>query len=331
MGRGKHCTPEKRNIIVQLRNLGKTYKDIQEICGCSAKMIHNALNFKEMPENRGIRRKTTPHEDRSIVRYSRVQPFASSSKIKNDLSLNVSGVTIRRRLKEQNLKACHPRKVPLLATRHVKARLEFAKSHLNWPITKWRNILWSDESKIVLFGGKGSRQYVRRPPNTENDPRYTLKTVKHGGLSIMVWACFSYSGVGPIFMIDGIMDRSVYVNILENVMFPYANREMPLKWTFQQDNDPKHTSKLVKSWMASKRIDLMSWPAQSPDLNPIENLWGDVKRYVANANPTSRSQLREVVQKSWERIPVKRCQDLVDSMPRRCQAVIKNNGYTTKY
>jgi len=70
----------------------------------------------------------------------------------------------------------------------------------------------------------------------------------------MVWACFSYSGVGPIRLIDEIMDQHVYVNILRNVILSYIDDEMTLIWTFQQNNDPKHTSKLVKDWFSQKKL-----------------------------------------------------------------------------
>jgi len=87
----------------------------------------------------------------------------------------------------------------------------------------------------------------------------------------MVWACFSYYGVGPIHWIQGIMDQHIYTDLLENVMLPYAEDDMPLAWTFQQDNDPKHTSQKARKWFEQKSIRVMQWSAQSPDLNPIEN------------------------------------------------------------
>ena len=90
----------------------------------------------------------------------------------------------------------------------------------------------------------------------------------------MIWGCFSYYGVGPIYHIPGIMDQFGYIKILEEVMLPYAEEEMPLKWVFQQDNDPKHTSKRAASWFQTNKIKVMEWPAQSPDLNPIEKLVG---------------------------------------------------------
>ena len=89
----------------------------------------------------------------------------------------------------------------MLSTKHVRNRIEFAKQHLDWPVSKWRKILWTDESKIVLFGGKTSRSYVSQPPKVEYNPRLTSKTIKHGGSNVMVWACFSYYVVVPIYWI----------------------------------------------------------------------------------------------------------------------------------
>ena len=124
----------------------------------------------------------------------------------------------------------------------------------------------------------------------------------------MIWGCFSYYGVGPIYRIPGIMDQFEYIRILEEVMLPYAEEEMPLRWTFQQDNDPKHTSKRAKAWFQMNRIQLMEWPAQSPDLNPIENLWADLKSAVHEAKPRNKEELWNTVQLTWAAIPVERCQ-----------------------
>ena len=81
-----------------------------------------------------------------------------------------------------------------------------------WPVSKWRNILWTDESKIVLYGGKGSRSFVRLSPKVQYNSRFASKNIKHGGSIVMVWACFLYYGVGPIYWIKTIMDQHVYVD-----------------------------------------------------------------------------------------------------------------------
>ena len=147
--------------------------------------------------------------------------------------------------------------------------MKFAKQRVHKNLNFWQNVLWTDESKFNWFGSDG-KQYVRRSRNQELSPRYTLKTVKHGGGNVIVWGSFSWCGVGPLHRIQGTMDQHMYKEILENVMLPYAEENLPLVWKFQQDNDPKHTAKIVKMWFNAKKINVLEWPAQSADLNPIE-------------------------------------------------------------
>ena len=159
-----------------------------------------------------------------------------------------------------------------------------------------------------------------------------MPTVKHGGGNIIFWGCFADSGVGPLVKINGIMKKEQYKKILEdNLKDTAANLQLGHQWTFMQDNDPKHTSKLVKNWLESNRINVLEWPAQSPDLNPIENLWRTLKVRVQKRNPTNFTQLEDFCQDEWHKLTQTDCNNLIKHYYKRLEAVIKNKGNAIDY
>lgn len=147
----------------------------------------------------------------------------------------------------------------------------------------------------------------------------------------MVWGAFSAKGIGPLHRIDGIMNKKVYLNILENVMLPYAKRLFGRGFIYQQDNDPKHRAAEVQEWFRRRRVILMEWPSQSPDLNIIEQLWEELQRRLAGKRATNIVEKFTQLEEEWKKIPQSTIDALIDSMPRRCQAVIDAKGFATKY
>lgn len=251
--------------------------------------------------------------------------------IKQKIGANfVSNRTIQRRLCDAGLFGRRAAKKPFLKSVHVKARLLFAQKHVDLTVDDWKKFLWSDESKFNMVCNDGPG-YVRRPIGKRFHPKYTQGTIKHGGGNIMVWGCFSFAGIGPLYRVNGKMDQVQYREILTNHMLPFARQNMPRGWQFQHDNDPKHTANSVKKWIAKNKVKVLSWPAMSPDLNPIENLWNEVERSMKGQKHHNPNILFESVQQAWVSLPKKLLENLVESMPRRCQAIIDAKGYATKY
>lgn len=156
-------------------------------------------------------------------------------------------------------------------------------------------------------------------------------TVKHDK-KINVWGCFSASGVGSLRGIEGIMNQEIYLDIVEEPMLHSDHllfgRE---NWIFQQDNDPKHTVNRVKNWLTENDCIPMQWPAQSPDLNPIVNLWSIVDRRLCNRQCNTEAELFQFLLEGWNSLPVDLLNRLVDSLPDRCRAVSESRGFPTKY
>ncbi len=187
----------------------------------------------------------------------------------------------------------------------------------------------SDEMMVNLFGSDGVKR-VWRQPGEEYKDKCVLPTVKHGGGSVMVWGCMSAAGTGELQFIEKTMNVNMYCNIMKQSMIP-SLRRLGRRAGFQHDNNPKHTSKMTTVLLKKLRVKVMDWPSMSPELNPIEHLWGILKWKVAKHKVSNIHQLCNVVMKEWKRTPVATCEALVNSMPKRVQALLENNGGHTKY
>lgn len=242
------------------------------------------------------------------------------TKLAHEMSKNVSCRTIRRSFCFVNLHGRVACKKPLLSKANIAKRYEHAKIWLNYTNEDREKIIWSDETKINLFRSDG-KDYVRRKPGTRYDDKNLSPTVKYGGGSVMVWACFSSKGVGKLTIIDGIMNAEEYCRILDSCLFESSRKLGMPNFVFQQDNDPKHTSAHVKGYMTDRKIISMSWPPQSPDMNPIENLWRHLKTVVASKTPKNIKQLKEIIVEEWNKIDKGICQNLVSSMHQRAYAL----------
>lgn len=336
----RHTQIQIRERVIKFSEEGKSSREIASLLSIGKSTVNDIIvkyragyGLKDRPRS-GRPRKTSKKVDRIIKRKSTADVKKTAAEIAREIQdenlANVSRSTVTRRLHDVGLFGRIGIKKPLISKKNKKARLQFAKDHQNWTVEDWKKVAFSDESKFNLFGSDG-RQHVRRPIGTRNDVRYQIPTVKHGGGSVMVWGVFSAQGVGPLVEINGNMNAAIYKDILERNLLAYAEETMPQDWIFQQDNDPKHTSKLLKQWFSASNVRVLSWPSQSPDLNPIEHLWEKLDRQVRKHTYSNKVTLFKSLKEEWGKIPPACINRLIESMPHSCAAVIAAKGMATKY
>jgi hypothetical protein len=279
----------------------------------------------------GRPRKTTPKDDALIVRQVMKSRRASCPSIREELGFqSVSVRTVERRIMESGLfnSGWTKRKSFVSEVNRVK-RVAWAKEHLNWSLAQWHSVIWSDESPFVLRYNRKTRCY--RLKGDYYNPETMTGTVKHDA-KLMVWGCFAAHGVGKLHRIQGIMVKEMYHQILIHQLRPSANILFPNgNYIFQQDNDPKHTAIIIRNYINNTNLPTMDWPAQSPDLNPIENLWSILDNTTKSRKPQNLEELFDVLNEAWKTLPVDRLTQLVDSMPDRCRQVIESKGYPIRY
>ena len=231
----------------------------------------------------------------------------------------ISERTTHRTLKQMGYSSRRPHRVPLLSAKNRKQRLQFAQAHQNWTIEDWKNVAWSDESRFLLRHSDG-RVRIWCKEHESMDPSCLVSTVQAGGGGVMVWGIFSWHTLGPLVPIEHRLNATAYLSIVADHVHPFMTTVYPSSdGYFQQDNAPCHKAQIISDWFLEhdNEFTLLKWPPQSPDLNPIEQLW-DVVEWeirIMDVQPTNLQQLRDAIMSIWTKISEECFQHLVESMP----------------
>lgn len=243
--------------------------------------------------------------------------------------------TVWNYLKEEGLKGYVSPKKPWLTDKQKDARLKFAKDHITWECEDWKRVMFSDETIFSRVGSFGKTYYYKRPESRDLQPHQIQNTMQGGGGKLMMWGCMSYYGVGDVCWIPGKINSAVYVEVLDDYVL--ASRDWccmdPTTFIFQQDNARVHTTCLVKDFFTKYGIVVLEWPANSPDLSPIENIWAFIKRRLSQypEEPKNLEELWKRIQDIWTNIPIEVIHKLYAGMQKRMQMVIQNKGGHIKH
>ena len=144
-----------------------------------------------------------------------------------------------------------------------------------------------------------------------------------------MYGCFSGKGFGRIYCFTNNLNADLLCTIYKNTLLPSAKTFFGKDnntWSLQEDNDPKHRSRKAKDWKADHQVKSLSWPSQSPDLNPIENVWAVLKAHVSIYKPSSVKELIQVIKKEWKKLNNVFAENLVASMKNHVSLILSNEG-----
>ena len=190
----KELSLDLRKQIVEAYKAGEGYKKVAKRFNVSKSGVQRIVKKFEKTETlvnksgRGRKRKISKILERKLVREASKNPRVTADTLVNDAAtsgVNVSKKTVTRALQQNGLQAYRPRKTPFLKKRHLTARLKYANDNLQKDYSHWKRVIWSDETKIELFGHR-SVAYVWRKTGEAHNPKATVQTVKHGGGNIML-------------------------------------------------------------------------------------------------------------------------------------------------
>ena len=231
----------------------------------------------------------------------------------------MSVATVGRIRKELGWTKTAPRYCQMIRDVNQLKRLEWCKARLAGK-EQFETVIFTDESTIQI------ERHSRRCYHKKGEPRKLKPKPKHP-LKIHVWGGISKRGATPIVLFTGILIATRFTKILEQSLLPFIEKSYPEGHQFYQDNDPKHTSKFAQSFFAEKKINWWHSPPESPDLNPIELVWGSMKTYLRDCvKPCNQEELIQGIKDYWKTLTPECCCRYINHLQRVMPAVVIAEG-----
>ena len=306
-------TVDQKKTIINLIEGNFSQSHIADLLNVSQSCISKFLkrwNCRNNVENlcrSGRPRKSDSRSDRRLIRHVKCHRKQTLKEITNTvnqiLPRPLSSRTVRQRLRSHGFTRRRIRKTIVISRVNRVRRVSWCRQKLTWNVKDhWKQVIFTDETRVVI--GQNNKVYVWRRPNEIWQPS-CLGGGRSRKLSVMFWGCISYFGVGTLVPIDGNIDSHKYTDILDRHLWPVVCKHFGGQpWFLQDDNAPVHRSLLTRQWKTEQGISSISWPAQSPDINIIENIWKVLKCHVQKeiSSIETRDDLIACVLNCWRRL-----------------------------
>lgn len=332
----KYGKNKKQNIVHMATGM-YTSTQIARSNKCSRQYVlklRKETPSMRLPPRGGSRRKldaeTLEHLKLLFITNQLSSPRQAKNYLETTFSMSVGETTLRSRLLEMGLKCRKKKKRPSLTPDNMQERLEFARDHLHMSKEDWEKMLFVDESTAYTYDYFGN-QYYWSTREVDESYQHIIETQKFRGNSFKLWAGVCGATKTRVMSCEGSLNSEAYIRILDQAVLPLWQNG-----TINQvlhDKCTSHKSKQTTDWLDQHGIKIVLLPTNSPDLNPIENVWRILKQKLSNLgtkNLTKR-QLEESTRAQWNTITREDYIGIIHSMYERVRAVIKQKGGHTKY
>lgn len=219
---GKRLSFDVIQLVFYNYNLGKSVQELCEMFTLARRTVYNILNRAkkegrlDLKRGGGRKNKITGRVKRLMIHKLNQNPKISirslAKELNDECGVVVSHETVRQAILREHYSSRSARQKPLLSEQNIQKRLKFASEYISKPDDYWDDVIFCDETKIMLYYNDGPTR-VWRKPLTALENRNIIPTVKFGKLSFMVWGCISSTGVGDLAFIEGAMDAKQYLSI----------------------------------------------------------------------------------------------------------------------
>jgi len=333
-----HLSEHDRWTIVSLHEQGLSTADIHRQHGWKKDTIRRWIRHYEQngdvadAPRPGRPTKITRTVQREIrqqmVNQQRRSTRYMAHRMRRQQIANVSYRTVQRAAHNMGLQPYHIRYQPNITPAIAQRRIAYSHAYAQ---QDWRVVVFCDEKKFQLFKrGHSRNDVVWSFSPTQIEPRRLVRNAP----SVTVWAGISYNGKTALHFYRGTVDSAYYIQILQTTLIPSAQRLYHRHhWTLLHDGATAHIAAATRQWMDAQHISYIppiDYPSNSPDFNPIENIWSILNEKIQARRLRTTDGLRTAIQEEWNNLDINVIRKTIDSIPARLLLCIERQGAYTQ-